>query len=481
MICVLRGHGYEHEIQTITQIFFPNRGFVREGDIPEKGYCCESGLGNEGAKSVCTGRLFFDREPLCEKTLYADASDGKRVRNALMNSLFLALREHTGAKCPWGSLTGIRPSKLVRSYLEKGMTEIEIEREMRERYFVSEEKARLCIAAAKKSVGIIDGMLPDGISVYIGIPFCPSACLYCSFTSYSIKAMEGYIKPYFDALYRELDSVGRLAAGRRIECVYVGGGTPASVDADLLAKLLEYIRVNLKPAKELDFEAGRPDSLDERKLKVFREYGVNRISVNPQTMNDATLRRIGRGHTASDIEKAFYAARDAGHNNINMDVITGLPGETADDVAATMERIAALGPESATVHTLAVKNASKLRETLGEHELAGFAEMEAMLKAGAAGCRSMGMEPYYLYRQKNMLGNFENAGYCKSGYESVYNVYIMEETQTILSAGAAAVTKIVSGDRIERVFNVKNLDEYISRIDEMISRKEEKFYALSNA
>jgi oxygen-independent coproporphyrinogen-3 oxidase len=286
-------------------------------------------------------------------------------------------------------------------------------------------------------------------------------------------------------LLKELKAISRLADGRPLDSVYIGGGTPAALDCGKLRVLLEMAGAyfDTRAAKELSVEAGRPDALDWDKLSLLKEFGATRISINPQTLSDKTLSVIGRKHTAEDFTRAFRMARESGFDNINSDLILGLPGEDPEQARRTFEGMAELGPESLTVHTLAVKRASLLKESLEEHQssIAKAAQMEKMLDVSQKACASMGMKPYYMYRQKNMVGNFENGGYCLPGRESFYNVAIMEETQTIWAAGAGAVSKIVCGEnRFFRVANVKSLPDYIGRIDEMIARKEEKWNGASN-
>lgn len=308
-----------------------------------------------------------------------------------------------------------------------------------------------------------------------GIPFCPTRCLYCSFTSYPIDIYKTKVDGYVEALIKELKFLGEKAQGKRLDSIYIGGGTPTSLTAEQLDKIMAAVSETFDLSNILEYtvEAGRPDTITAEKLKVIKKNGASRISVNPQTMNDETLRLIGRKHTVDDIKRVFYEARSIGHDNINMDLILGLPGEGEAEVKNTMEEIKKLSPESLTVHTLAVKRASRLKETLGEYDLAKAMLMENILGLSAKGAAEMGLAPYYMYRQKNMLGSFENVGYAKKGFESIYNVVIMEETQSIYAAGAGASTKLYDPetDRIERIFNVKNVDEYIGRIDEMIDRK----------
>ena len=299
--------------------------------------------------------------------------------------------------------------------------------------------------------------------------------MYCSFTSYPLGVYKNKVDGYIDALIKELSYIGESIKGKRLDSIYIGGGTPTSLTAEQLDRLMTNVGeiFDLSALMEYTVEAGRPDTITADKLKVIKNNGAGRISINPQTMNDKTLKLIGREHTVDDIKRVYAEARETGHKNINMDLILGLPGEGTAEVENTMAEIEKLAPENMTVHTLAIKRASRLREQLEDYDLAKAVLMEKLLDISASTAERMDLSPYYMYRQKNMLGSFENVGYAKKGCESVYNIVIMEETQSIYAAGAGASTKLYDKEtgRIERVFNVKNVDEYIARIDEMIERK----------
>ena len=314
----------------------------------------------------------------------------------------------------------------------------------------------------------------NGYSLYVGIPFCPSICLYCSFSSSPIKVWEKKVEDYLTALFKEIAFLGKAYAGRKLNTVYVGGGTPTTLTAEQLDRLMTCIEQNFDFTylQELTVEAGRPDSVTPEKLKVLKDHKVTRISVNPQTMNQKTLDLIGRRHTVEETKQAFYMAREAGHDNINMDLIVGLPGEDIEDVRHTMEELRKLDPDSITVHSLAVKRAARLKLFRDTYEEMGLRNSQEIMDLTYRYCVEQGIYPYYLYRQKNMAGNFENVGYAKVDKAGIYNILIMEEKQTILAAGAGASTKFVfAADHIERVENVKDVKQYIERIDEMIERK----------
>ena len=315
-----------------------------------------------------------------------------------------------------------------------------------------------------------------GYSLYVGIPFCPTTCLYCSFTSYPIEKWRGRTGLYLEALFKELEYTARKMEGRPLDTVYFGGGTPTSLPAEDLEALLSRLEQLFDLSRVLEFtvEAGRPDSITRDKLKVLGDHGITRISINPQTMNQKTLDLIGRHHTVEMVKERFYMARELGFDNINMDLIMGLPEENMDDVRRTLEEVRALGPDSLTVHSLAIKRAARLNMFREEYGGLKIQNTPEMIELSAACAREMGMEPYYLYRQKNMAGNFENVGYSLPGKACIYNILIMEEMQTIAACGAGTTTKVVfpSENRRERCENVKEVEQYISRLDEMIQRKE---------
>jgi oxygen-independent coproporphyrinogen-3 oxidase len=348
---------------------------------------------------------------------------------------------------------------------------------MRDYYGVSECKASLLYATARTEEKVLKRTSKDFISLYIGIPFCSSTCLYCSFVSNSINELSHLTEAYINALKTEMSAVRSIIDQYRykLQSIYIGGGTPTSVSANELSELLKSVETifDLRHMEELTLEAGRPDSLNEEKLTVLKNSKATRICINPQTMNDRTLKLIGRNHSSEDTINTFNLARSMGFKNINMDIIAGLPGETTDMFSHTLEELRRLGPESLTVHTMALKRASRLRSEMDSYEFTQGKDVNRMVEEAYTVAKDMGMHPYYLYRQKNILGNLENVGYCKPGFECLYNIQNMEEKQDIIALGAGAVTKTVSADgsNIERVFNVKNVREYISRVDEMIERK----------
>ncbi len=314
----------------------------------------------------------------------------------------------------------------------------------------------------------------DGYSLYIGIPFCPTTCLYCSFTSYPLCKFERMVEAYIDCLIKELQFVGEAYKNRVLDSVYIGGGTPTTLEPAQLDRLLAALRANFDfgTVQEFTVEAGRADSITKEKLDVLKKHGVGRISINPQTMNGETLKLIGRQATPEQVREAFAMARAVGGFHINMDIILGLPNEGEADVTHTIEEIAAMKPDSLTVHSLAIKRASQLSKWIEENGMETLKNTDRTMEIAAQGAEKLGMHPYYLYRQKNMSGNFENVGYATEGKEGLYNILIMEEKQTIVACGAGSITKMVYPDgRIERCEDVKDVALYIEKIDEMIARK----------
>ncbi|NSW90579.1 MAG: coproporphyrinogen dehydrogenase HemZ [Firmicutes bacterium] len=407
--------------------------------------------------------------------------ENREVKKELSRLLYSALVEYTGKKIPWGILTGIRPAKIVYEMIEEGMEESEILRRLEQYYMVSRKKARLALEVACAEKRILDRSKDNMISIYIGIPFCKSRCLYCSFTSYCITRYEQLIGKYIEVLKKEISLGNEIIRekGYEVQSIYIGGGTPTSISVKYLEDFLQFIErtFNTGSLEEFTLEAGRPDSIEEEKLFVIKNSMVDRISINPQTMNENTLKVIGRNHSPDDVRRAFYLARDMGFNNINMDVIVGLPGENLKMFENTLREVEVMEPESLTVHALAIKRASRLREEQERFSQISYEEASIMTDKAYECALSMGMRPYYMYRQKNIAGNLENVGYCKPGFESIYNVQIMEEKQTIFAFGAGAVSKVVypCENRIERAFNVKSPEEYINRVDEMVERKRRLF------
>ncbi|MDR1914789.1 MAG: coproporphyrinogen dehydrogenase HemZ [Clostridiales bacterium] len=472
MYYIIEGHNFIYDIQTISQIFFANEKFTKVESPSSIGFTIVSSL----TDTKCIGELYkngilLESRVSLRHRRQSETDLLQEIRRELTTTLYLALQAYTAIEPPWGALTGIRPSKMARLIMEESGLDSETAVDlMQKNYMARKDKIQLAVDVALAEKEILRRQPPDAVSIYVGIPFCPSRCLYCSFASYEI---DGRVDSYLTALYKELLAIKNLINSKHISSIYIGGGTPTSLSKNQLDNLCSKVIGIFGEPDEFCVEAGRPDTLDILKLEILKKYHVTRISINPQTMNDGTLARIGRNHSSKDIEKCFIQARSIGFDNINTDIILGLPGETSADTQNTLEKITALRPENITVHMLTIKRGSRLIDSLQNFSPSGPLELETMLTVSQTLCAENNYSPYYIYRQKNTIGNFENVGYTLPGKACVYNVIIMEETQTIWAAGAGAVTKLINGDKISRVFNVKSLNDYINRIDEMIKRKED--------
>lgn len=487
---LLNDEAYEQDIRELLMAFFPGETYSRQKR--EDLDFCVTGTWSDDRKTFSLQAITFGEMQFhpwnatpeeqreidhFDEPLQVDPDDHTGTKNKIKRRLYVILRLITGKGLPWGCLTGIRPAKIATMKLDEGMEAPEIFDYMKKNYFAGDEKIRLSIEIARREQELLSQIdYRRGYSLYVGIPFCPTTCLYCSFTSYPIGKWRGRTGLYLDALCRELDYVADKKKGCPLDTVYLGGGTPTSLPAEDLDRLLGHIRsrFDFSGVKELTVEAGRPDSITEEKLLVLKKHGVTRISINPQTMKQETLDLIGRRHTVEDVRDRFLMARSLGFDNINMDLIMGLPQEDLFDVQATMAEVRKLAPDSLTVHSLAIKRAARLNTMREVYKDLKMVNTQEMIDTTARCAREMGLEPYYLYRQKNMAGNFENVGYAAPGKACIYNVLIMEEKQTIIGCGAGTTTKRVFPDesRIERAENVKDVEQYISRLDEMIGRKE---------
>ena len=485
---ILNDRSFEYDVYTLLLAYFPGREIqVRDA----------SAEGDEKAEEQPNGQI-SDTELLVSVLLKAPdertagllslrcgeisrtipldpGSSRSLIKNRIKRSLYEALRDLSGQSLPWGNLTGIRPVRLAMEELEKAGDRETASKSLQAVYYLSPRKAALSVETAEKERDILGKLHPEeGYSLYIGIPFCPSICLYCSFSSGPISLYEKEVDRYLDALIYEMEETRDLFAPKKLQSIYIGGGTPTTLSPERLQRLLEAVSRNfdLSAVREFTCEAGRPDSIDREKLSVLKDFGISRISINPQTMNQKTLDLIGRRHTVEETVSAFALARSMGFSDINMDLIVGLPGEGLLEVHKTLESLATLAPEAITVHALALKRAARLSLHLDEYERISFQASDQIMDACEETCRGLGMGPYYLYRQKNMAGNFENVGWSLPGFEGLYNILIMEEVQSILALGASASTKFVwEGGRIERAENVKDVRNYLDRIDEMIRRK----------
>ncbi len=378
---------------------------------------------------------------------------------------------------PWGNVTGIRPVKIVRRALESGVAKETVFEDFTHRLGVNREKTELALDIALREIEVLKGTDTNDICLYVGVPFCRTRCLYCSFVTNSVGVNNKYMPDFVKSLLMEIDYTADLLKKTpyRIVGLYFGGGTPTALSAEYLETVIKkcFESFDLSALREFTVEAGRPDTIDEEKLRTLLGCGVTRISINPQTMNDRVLKVIGRAHTVFEVYESFELARKIGFSNINMDLIAGLPTETYGEFVKSVDSVAKLEPECVTVHTMSIKRGSRLHEQLGDYALTDGATVEKMVRYSFEKLKNNCYNPYYLYRQKHMVGEHENIGYSKKGFESLYNIMIMEETNSIVSLGCGGVTKIVNlpNDKIERVFNVKEAVDYVTRIDEMCRRK----------
>lgn len=402
----------------------------------------------------------------------------RQEKRALKLCTFRAMEQAFPTKTPWGSLTGIRPTKLYREIGQREGIE-KAEADFTSLFTVSKEKLQLVQTIHRVQKPYIDSVEDRDVDFYLGIPYCKTRCLYCSFGS-EIAKRPGMLEEYVAQIKKDIAHGAKLVheLGYKLRCAYFGGGTPTVLSAELLKELLSYAKEQYGGfGQEFTVEAGRPDTITKEKLKLMKELGVSRISINPQTMQNKTLRTIGRLHSAEDTVHAYLEARELGFESINMDLIAALPGESIGDFEDTLTKIQALNPESITVHTLAIKRSSRLKERLEEYPLPSGEEAEQMVRLGAQAAESLGMEPYYMYRQKYMNGNLENVGYSKQGHACMYNIDMMEETVSILAHGAGAMTKRVFGgeNRVERLPNPKDVPTYFDKLPKLFEGKRELF------
>ncbi len=470
----LSGHTDRYALEQLQLCLFPE----------EPMEYCEKPFGGDGAVSrlsygtknlTATAKITrnghttraVQRLPL-EKESYA------LRRRILQRAYYLAALPQLPAAPPWGALSGVRPTKLTTRHLLEGGTAESADLLLDQTFFVTPARRKLCVQASLASVEAVRRLIPSDVSVYIGIPFCPTRCSYCSFVSQTEGSAGKLLSPYLEGLLREIETegAGMKRAGLTLRTLYVGGGTPTTLSAEQMKLLMETVNRHFDRSRLIEYtvEAGRPDTIDPEKLRVIRDLGANRVSINPQTMNDAVLRAVGRPHTAADVERAYAQAAAAGFTSINMDLIAGLPGDDPESFARSLDRVLALDPSNITVHTLALKKGAELfsrREALPPQ-----AAVEAMVDRANAVLSGKGYEPYYLYRQKYMSGSLENVGWCRDGDLCLYNVYMMEELTDILALGGGAVSKrLLPEHRLERQCNPKYPKQYVERIEEVLAEK----------
>ena len=483
----LRGHEDRYAIEQSLLAFFPEERPVYEGEDGDSHAEVTLHEGNVYATGVTTltyGGKTARGEARVRTAGVSDAYERERLRQrALKLSFFRAARDVTGVTPSWGALTGIRPAKLVRTMLEDGMTPAQADRVLRDTYCVSPARRRLALESAEAGLKARSDLRPEDISLYIGIPFCPTRCTYCSFVSRTIGRKTELLEPYLRALEQEIAVTGRLLAqsGRTVRTLYIGGGTPTTLSAPQMERLLGVIRDNFDLSRCVEFtvEGGRPDTLDLEKLQVIRSGGADRMSINPQTMEDAVLRACGRPHKAADVLRAYGEAVDAGFSAINMDLIAGLPADTTAGFRRSLDAVATLNPANITVHTLALKKGADLFEK--RENLPSAGDVAEMVAYAEQTLRALGYKPYYLYRQKYMSGSFENVGWSRDNLDCLYNIYMMEEVHTILSLGGGGMNKVNLPDgTLRRFHNPKFPEQYIEMLPGVLEQKQELFRLMAD-
>ncbi len=482
MTIYIDGHTYHYEMENLVRLFYPNEKLtvIQEPAAEPAAPCILTSMHRQQDQARLDVKVNIGEFSASDEVFVptADADFEKTAERAMAVCLYTLLCRCTGKTQPWGILTGVRPIKLFRRLSEQYGADAAKDYFIRE-LKVSPSKTLLSARTEQYEKQILALSTNRSFSLYVSIPFCPTRCSYCSFVSQTVERAKKLVQPYLELLCKELVCTAAIVQekGLRLESVYIGGGTPTTLDAAQLARLIDVIQTSfdMSTCREFTIEAGRPDTIDEPKLQAILNGGADRISINPQTLNDDVLRVIGRRHSAQETLDAFALARKVGFRHINMDLIAGLPTETAESFRHTLDHICRLNPESITVHTLALKRSSRLTlEGRGISTDSGAAAAQ-MLDYCESKLTEEGYHPYYLYRQTRMEGNLENVGWSKEGYDSIYNVYVMDETHTIIGCGAGAVTKlkIPGTESLTRIFNYKYPYEYINGFDEMLKRKEQ--------
>ncbi len=466
MYLIINNHKFLYNVQSVAQIFFQNETFVNVTEVTKDGYVLKSELIND--------ELYT--------TLYLDGVEQKSsitvkntdISHSVKVSVFLILREYFNYYPAYGLMTGIRPTKLVQKLIEKKHSDKEIEEVLKNKYFVSSDKIDFLLKVSKNELDVLTKINVKNNAIYIGIPFCPSICAYCSFTSFNMKKYKdnGMMTVYVDYLIKEIEYVVSNT-DNEIENIYIGGGTPTSLDDKNLERLLStvYNIFDLQKIKEFTVEAGRVDTIRKSNLLLMKKYGVNRISINAQTMHNDTLKLNGRTHTKEQFIETFNLARDIGFDFINVDLIVGLLGDNEEKIVSSLEQIIYLKPENITIHTLAIKKGSIYKQNLENYSFLSNEKLGEVLSKLYWVLYKVDYLPYYMYRQKNILGNFENAGFSLKGRESLYNVSMILEVQSIIGLGAGSASKFVKNENITRVYNLKGVEEYIHNFDTILERK----------
>ena len=477
MYLINKNNSYHYEMENLIRVFLPDVKIVRAEDTADEGdYCLLTLEGNKiSIRLSLEGRTYDSQGVFCLDCRAFNESEDSYFERKMAVMLYDMLREITSYTPPWGILTGVRPAKLMTKLIASQGQEKAVDYFINE-LKVSQDKTNLALMVSKNETPIIEGSKADSYSLYVSVPFCPTRCSYCSFISHSNESAKKLIPEYVEKLCDEIAETAKIAKdlNLRLESVYIGGGTPTVLTASQLKRVTDTLSENfdLSDISEYTIEAGRPDSIDSDKLDVIKNCGCTRISINPQTFSDSVLKEIGRNHTSAETVEAFAMAREKGFGNINTDLIAGLPTDTLESFEKTLDKAVALEPENITVHTLALKRSSTI-VTEGKKTNSPTLTSD-MLRLVQQKLTKAGYEPYYMYRQSKSLGNLENVGWAKKGFEGLYNIYMMEECHTILSVGAGAVIKLKAphGNEIERIYNYKYPYEYIGNFQEILNRKQ---------
>ena len=472
MNLTLSGHDDRYAVEQLLLSLFPEDAEVT----------AVSGLTREGGEIIVTSSVQANGVSAANTSRMREADETVRLRRQLLQqSMYLAAKQLLPQEPAWGALAGVRPTKITTKHLLEGGTAESANDLLRDVYFVTPSRRELAVACSQSTVKAVKLLEPEDISLYVGIPFCPTRCTYCSFVSRTIGKKTELLEPYLEALLKEIAATGELLSksGKHLRTIYIGGGTPSTLTASQLARLMDAIREHFDLSRCIEFtvEGGRPDTLDAGKLQTIRQHGADRMSINPQTMVDTVLRACGRPHKAADILRAYGEAVDAGFEAINMDLIAGLPEDTVEGFCHSLDQVAALKPSNITVHTLALKKGADLFEKRGC--LPSAEEVTQMVAYANKTLSALGYKPYYLYRQKYMSGSFENVGWSRDGMDCLYNIYMMEEIHTILSLGGGGMNKVnLPNGRLTRFHNPKFPEQYIEMLPSVLEQKKELFKLL---
>ena len=469
MKLTLSGHDDRYAVEQLLLALFPDNTEAQ----------AESTLHRGETWLTATAKITLDgRTATAVRRLKAAGETVRLRRRILQQSMYLAAKQLLPVTPPWGALAGVRPTKITSRHMLDGGTAKSADKLLKDVYYVTDSRRKLAVECSESTVAAAKLLEPGDLSLYVGIPFCPTRCTYCSFVSRTIGKKTELLEPYLAALMQELEVTGKLLSqsGRKIRTVYIGGGTPTTLSTPQMATLLDAIHgsFDLQRCVEFTVEGGRPDTLDAEKLRTIHSHGADRMSINPQTMEDHVLRACGRPHKAADVVRAYSEALDAGFTAINMDLIAGLPEDSTDGFKRSLDAVAALNPANITVHTLALKKGADLFEK--RVNLPTAADVTEMVSYADRTLRGLSFKPYYLYRQKYMSGSFENVGWSRDGLDCLYNIYMMEEVHTILSLGGGGMNKVNLPDgSLRRFHNPKFPEQYIEMIDDVLQQKEEMF------